>query len=213
MKGGGGSPQPPRVFRISFCWTTFHHYLGAWNRLRKRVKQWRHQRGYIQRAARRLQSLTNFIDISCVLHTYIPNLSWAHIFFPHYISAVRMGVCPYTDATLLPNLKLCIRFRVHLFGSFYRPKWHISLPFQILQLVKSPPFHTPEAWRRYYFLAEPPDPCNGHYGRTFASRRYLLKNTIWSVLQIYISKIQLLVYNRCCILIGWATTRLYVIAL
>ena len=27
------SPQPPRVFRISFYWTTFHHYLGAWNRL------------------------------------------------------------------------------------------------------------------------------------------------------------------------------------
>ena len=26
-------PQPPRVFRISFYWTTFHHYLGAWNRL------------------------------------------------------------------------------------------------------------------------------------------------------------------------------------
>ena len=40
-KGGGGggkngenvSPQPPRVFRISYYWTTFHHYLGAWNRL------------------------------------------------------------------------------------------------------------------------------------------------------------------------------------
>ena len=26
-------PQPPRVFRISFYWTTFHHHLGAWNRL------------------------------------------------------------------------------------------------------------------------------------------------------------------------------------
>ena len=36
-KGGGGGPvslQPPRVFRISYYWTTFHHYLGAWNRLR-----------------------------------------------------------------------------------------------------------------------------------------------------------------------------------
>ena len=31
------SPQPPRVFRISFYWTTFHHYLGAWNRLRQLV--------------------------------------------------------------------------------------------------------------------------------------------------------------------------------
>ena len=27
-----------------------------------------------------------------------------------------------------------------------------------------------------------------------------------------ISKIQLVVYNQCCVLIGWATTRLYVIA-
>ena len=34
-KNGPVSPQPPRVFRISY-WTTFHlfhHYLGAWNRL------------------------------------------------------------------------------------------------------------------------------------------------------------------------------------
>ena len=28
-------PKPPRVFRISFYRTTFHHYLGAWNRLTK----------------------------------------------------------------------------------------------------------------------------------------------------------------------------------
>ena len=28
----------------------------------------------------------------------------------------------------------------------------------------------------------------------------------------YISKIQLVVYYQCCFLIGWATTRLYVIA-
>ena len=30
------SPQPPRVFRIFLTplyWTTFYHYLGAWNRL------------------------------------------------------------------------------------------------------------------------------------------------------------------------------------
>ena len=27
------SPQPPRVFRISFYWTTFHYHLGAENRL------------------------------------------------------------------------------------------------------------------------------------------------------------------------------------
>ena len=28
----------------------------------------------------------------------------------------------------------------------------------------------------------------------------------------HISKIQLVVYHQCCILIGWATSRLYVIA-
>ena len=37
-KGGGGggkyvSPEPARVFRISSYWSTFHSYLGAWNRL------------------------------------------------------------------------------------------------------------------------------------------------------------------------------------
>ena len=32
MKGDCGG-WPPRVFRISFDYTTFHHYLGAWNRL------------------------------------------------------------------------------------------------------------------------------------------------------------------------------------
>jgi len=25
--------MPPRVFRVSYYWTTFHHHLGAWNRL------------------------------------------------------------------------------------------------------------------------------------------------------------------------------------
>ena len=39
-----------------------------------------------------------------------------------------------------------------LFSLFvYRPKWQISLPFHILQLVKFLPFHTPEAWKRYPF--------------------------------------------------------------
>ena len=41
------------------------------------------------------------------------------------------------------------------------PKWQISLPFHILRLVKSLPFHRPEAWKRYPFRAEPP--CIGHY--------------------------------------------------
>jgi len=113
----------------------------------------------MQRAARRLQSLTNFTDLSCVLPTYIPNLSWAHIFSPQIIFQLCV-----VDATPLSSLKLCIPFRVHLFGSFYRPKWRIFLPFHILQLVKSPPFHLPEAWKFYRFWKDPPDPCIGHYG-------------------------------------------------
>ena len=40
------------------------------------------------------------------------------------------------------------------FRSFYRPKWQISLPFRILQLVKSLPYHIPEAWKRYPFRKE-----------------------------------------------------------
>ena len=38
---------------------------------------------------------------------------------------------------------------VNPFGPFYRPEWQISLPFYILQLVKSVLCHIPEAWKRY----------------------------------------------------------------
>ena len=41
------------------------------------------------------------------------------------------------------------------FRSFYRRKRHISLSFHILHLLKSLPFHTSEAWKRYPFWAEP----------------------------------------------------------
>ena len=36
-----------------------------------------------------------------------------------------------------------------LLQTFYRPEWQISLPFYILQLVKSVLCHIPEAWKRY----------------------------------------------------------------
>ena len=42
------------------------------------------------------------------------------------------------------------------FGPCYGTKWQISPPFHSLQLVKSLPFHVPEAWKRYPFRAEPP---------------------------------------------------------
>ena len=40
--------------------------------------------------------------------------------------------------------------------SLYPRIWQISLPFYILQLVKSLPFHIPEAWKRYLVRPEPP---------------------------------------------------------
>ena len=55
-----------------------------------------------------------------------------------------------------------INSSVSPFGPFYRQKWDIFLPCHVLQLVKSLPFHTPEAWMKQYpFWAEP---CSiGHY--------------------------------------------------
>ena len=47
------------------------------------------------------------------------------------------------------------------FGLFRKSKWQIFLSFHILLLVKSLPFHTPEVWKGYSFLAEPPR--IGHY--------------------------------------------------
>ena len=47
------------------------------------------------------------------------------------------------------------------FGPFYSTRWQISLAFDVLQLVKSQPFHIPEAWKRYPSRVEPP--CTGHY--------------------------------------------------
>ena len=47
------------------------------------------------------------------------------------------------------------------FGPFYSTRWQISLAFDVLQLVKSEPFHIPEAWKRYPSRVEPP--CTGHY--------------------------------------------------
>ena len=44
---------------------------------------------------------------------------------------------------LFPSHKMHL---LDLFGPFYRQKWQISLPFHILQILKSLPFHIPEAW-------------------------------------------------------------------
>ena len=47
------------------------------------------------------------------------------------------------------------------FGLFHKSKWQIFLSFHILLPVKSLPFHTPEVWKGYSFLAQPPR--IGHY--------------------------------------------------
>ena len=47
------------------------------------------------------------------------------------------------------------------FGLFHKSKWQIFLSFHILLPVKSLLFHTPEVWKGYSFLAEPPR--IGHY--------------------------------------------------
>ena len=41
---------------------------------------------------------------------------------------------------ILSNRRISVLLSVSHFRSLYRPTWYISLPFNILQLVKSPPF-------------------------------------------------------------------------
>ena len=48
---------------------------------------------------------------------------------------------------------------------------------------------------------------------TLSKRHMHVKNFLWCLLfqlVFTISKIQLVVFYQCCVLIGWATTRLYV---
>ena len=59
-------------------------------------------------------------------------------------------------------------FRINLLallGLFTYRNNPITLHFHILQPVKSPPFHIPEAWKRFPFQAEPPRirHCNGYF--------------------------------------------------
>ena len=69
---------------------------------------------------------------------------------------------------------------VHLLGvgPFHKQKWQISLPCHILQQVKSLPFYTPEAWKRYPFRVEPPH--TGHYREYLWAFLLNLDLQIWS---------------------------------
>ena len=67
---------------------------------------------------------------------------------------------PYTFYWQMVPLSHTLFRTLHPFY-FYRPKWQISISFNILQPVKSLPFHIPEAWNRSPFRTEPPR--IGHY--------------------------------------------------
>ena len=54
------------------------------------------------------------------------------------------------------------------------------------------------------------EPKGLYYERAFVTHLYTSKLHARCIFSI--SKIQLVVYYQCCVLIGWATTRLYVIA-
>ena len=83
---------------------------------------------------------------------------------PHIKSWLRACFTCHSDRKSTPFVYLLLtngipftylEFRtLHPCWAFSRPKWPISLTFDILQLLKSLPFHIPEAWKRYPFRAE-----------------------------------------------------------
>ena len=79
------------------------------------------------------------------------------------------------------------------FGLFHKSKWQIFLSFHILLPVKSLPFHTPEVWKGYSFLAEPPR--IGHYWEYPPTREEALSFVLWfsvfinTVLPLYYYKV------------------------
>ena len=110
------------------------------------------------------------------LHFYIPFLTEKGTHFEYLL---LINGTPFTN---LNSLERCIPFNccewlslkheknhkaskfLRLFHSHINPS--ISLfksvyRLDILQLMKSQPFHIAEAWKRYLFRAEPP--CIGHY--------------------------------------------------
>ena len=84
--------------------------------------------------------------------------------YPFHIPCLALCIpfncCKCTVFSIGINHKSRTFSRLSPFGPFHGPKWQISLPFYILQLVKSLHFHVPEAWEWYPFGAEPL--CIGH---------------------------------------------------
>ena len=79
--------------------------------------------------------------------------------YPFHIPCLALCIpfncCKCTVFSIGINHKSRTFSRLSPFGPFHGPKWQISLPFYILQLVKSLHFHVPEAWEWYPFGAEP----------------------------------------------------------
>ena len=60
--------------------------------------------------------------------------------------------------------------------------WPVSLPFYILQLVKSLVFHIPKAWKRYCFRAEPPRILSVESRRGHETKHVPIGCQTWSIL-------------------------------
>jgi len=135
-------------FQLGFSWTVYFS-------IRKK-KNWR-------------QAALNWPWFSCC---YKPQNASDCISGPLFFK-IFQGACPQTPplgdsrsisawcqapVTLhweLATQKFLESTAVSPLGPFHRPKWQISLPFYILEQVKSLPFHVSQAWKRYPFRAEP----------------------------------------------------------
>ena len=100
---------------------------------------------------------------------------WYPIHIPCLDLCIHFDCCKCTDIWMginhkngtLSRLYKAIKSICYPFGPFNRPKWQISLPFHILQRVKSLPLSYTWSLKKVPLWAEPPR--IGHY------REYLLR--------------------------------------
>ena len=69
---------------------------------------------------------------------------------------------------------------------FKIPKWQISLPFHMLQRLKSVPFYISKAWKRYHFRAKPL--LIGHYREYPPGGGVLRPQNLLHVISLYIAR-------------------------
>ena len=99
------------------------------------------------------------------VYLLLANGTLLHI--PSLELCVLFNCCKCSVFETEPELFLDLIFYSHAcfrpFGLFCRPKWQIFLPFHLLQLVKSLPFHIPEPYKRYPFRSTPSRASISHY--------------------------------------------------